>query len=84
MDDATQPFAVCEPERPSFESQTPYTPLLSGVAAETGNKTWRINLKMDLGLLPLLSLLYLSNGLDRGNVGNAQTQGDAPRSRPCR
>lgn len=30
---------------------------------------------MDLYLLPLLSLLYLFNGLDRGNIGNAQTQG---------
>jgi MFS family permease len=35
----------------------------------------RINRKMDLALLPFLSLLYLFNGLDRGNVGNAQTQG---------
>ncbi|KAK3315746.1 major facilitator superfamily domain-containing protein [Apodospora peruviana] len=35
----------------------------------------RINRKLDIGLLPLLSLLYLCNGLDRGNVGNAQTQG---------
>ncbi|KAJ0277743.1 hypothetical protein COL940_007632 [Colletotrichum noveboracense] len=35
----------------------------------------RINRKMDISLLPLLSILYLFNGLDRGNVGNAQTQG---------
>ncbi|KAK3504217.1 major facilitator superfamily domain-containing protein [Neurospora crassa] len=35
----------------------------------------RINRKTDLLLLPLLSTLYLFNGLDRGNVGNAQTQG---------
>ncbi|KAK0744542.1 major facilitator superfamily transporter [Apiosordaria backusii] len=35
----------------------------------------RINRKIDLYLLPLLSLLYLFNGLDRGNIGNAQTQG---------
>ncbi|KAK1980648.1 major facilitator superfamily transporter [Colletotrichum cereale] len=35
----------------------------------------RVNRKMDIVLLPLLSLLYLFNGLDRGNVGNAQTQG---------
>jgi hypothetical protein len=34
-----------------------------------------LNLKLDLYLLPFLSLLYLFNGLDRGNVGNAQTQG---------
>ena len=34
-----------------------------------------VNRKMDLFLLPFLSILYLFNGLDRGNVGNAQTQG---------
>lgn len=34
-----------------------------------------INRKLDVALLPLLSLLYLFNGLDRSNVGNAQTQG---------
>lgn len=34
-----------------------------------------INRKMDIFLLPFLSLLYLFNGLDRGNVGNAATQG---------
>ncbi len=36
---------------------------------------WRVNRKIDLALLPLLSLLYLFNGLDRSNAGNAQTQG---------
>lgn len=35
----------------------------------------RINRKMDIYLLPFLSLLYLMNGLDRSNVGNAETQG---------
>jgi hypothetical protein len=34
-----------------------------------------LNRKLDLCVLPFLSLLYLFNGLDRGNVGNAQTQG---------
>jgi hypothetical protein len=34
-----------------------------------------VNRKMDIALLPLLSLLYLFNGLDRSNVGNAETQG---------
>jgi hypothetical protein len=34
-----------------------------------------LNLKLDSFLLPFLSLLYLFNGLDRGNVGNAETQG---------
>ncbi|KAK4045991.1 hypothetical protein OIV83_006456 [Microbotryomycetes sp. JL201] len=32
-----------------------------------------INLKMDMVILPLLSLLYLMNGIDRSNVGNAAT-----------
>jgi hypothetical protein len=35
----------------------------------------RVNRKMDTALLPFLSLLYLFNGLDRSNVGNAETQG---------
>jgi hypothetical protein len=35
-----------------------------------------LNLKLDTFLLPFLSLLYLFNGLDRGNVGNAETQGE--------
>lgn len=40
----------------------------------------RINRKMDIALLPFLSLLYLFNGLDRSNVGNAETQGALPMS----
>ncbi|KAK0707927.1 major facilitator superfamily transporter [Lasiosphaeris hirsuta] len=35
----------------------------------------RTNRAIDIHLLPLLVLLYLFNGLDRGNIGNAQTQG---------
>jgi hypothetical protein len=35
----------------------------------------RLNRKTDIALLPFLSLLYLFNGLDRSNIGNAQTQG---------
>ncbi len=31
----------------------------------------RVNLKMDICILPMLSLLYLMNGLDRSNIGNA-------------
>jgi hypothetical protein len=34
-----------------------------------------LNRKLDFVLLPSLSLLYLFNGLDRGNIGNATTQG---------
>lgn len=35
----------------------------------------RVNRKIDLALLPFLSTLYLFNGLDRSNIGNAETQG---------
>jgi hypothetical protein len=35
----------------------------------------RLNRKMDIFLLPFLSVLYLFNGLDRSNIGNAETQG---------
>ncbi|KAL5119391.1 hypothetical protein ACEQ8H_002660 [Pleosporales sp. CAS-2024a] len=35
----------------------------------------QVNLKMDIALLPFLSLLYLFNGFDRSNIGNAETQG---------
>uniref|UniRef100_A0A8H7NPM6 Major facilitator superfamily (MFS) profile domain-containing protein n=1 Tax=Bionectria ochroleuca TaxID=29856 RepID=A0A8H7NPM6_BIOOC len=35
----------------------------------------RINRRMDIAMLPMLSLLYLFNGLDKGNIGNAETQG---------
>jgi hypothetical protein len=38
----------------------------------------RVNRKMDLAMLPLLSLVYLFNGLDKGNIGNAETQGMTP------
>jgi hypothetical protein len=34
-----------------------------------------LNRKLDIWLLPFLSLLYLFSGLDRGNVGFAETQG---------
>lgn len=49
----------------------------SRVTEELGPKSIsrRINRKMDIALLPFLSLLYLFNGLDRSNVGNAETQG---------
>jgi hypothetical protein len=43
--------------------------------AEEKSMSKRVNRKMDTALLPLLSLLYLFNGLDRSNVGNAETQG---------
>ncbi len=45
------------------------------VTAEEKAMSRALNLKFDIFLLPFMSLLYLLNGLDRGNVGNAQTQG---------
>ena len=44
-------------------------------SAPNGSMSKQINRKMDIALLPFLSLLYLLNGLDRSNVGNAETQG---------
>lgn len=46
------------------------------VTAEEKSMNRALNTKLDIFLLPFLSLLYLFNGLDRGNVGNAQTQGE--------
>lgn len=72
-------------DRASFDSQASTSPMLptesgddeaSDGSIDTVREAKRINLKLDLCLLPLLSLLYLFNGLDRGNIGNAQTQGN--------
>lgn len=41
-----------------------------------GVRSRRVNRKIDVALLPFLSTLYLFNGLDRSNVGNAETQGE--------
>jgi hypothetical protein len=46
-----------------------------GKTPEEKARNRALNLKIDICLLPMLALLYLFNGLDRGNVGNAQTQG---------
>ena len=62
--------------QPSDGSETP-----SGYFPETAEEkamSRALNRKIDIFLLPFLSLLYLFNGLDRGNVGNAQTQGQSP------
>jgi hypothetical protein len=73
--------AASEPQ-PGIGNQTCTTPLLAAESQKDrdgpdAEMARRVNLKLDLGLLPLLSLLYLFNGLDRGNIGNAQTQGDS-------
>jgi hypothetical protein len=47
----------------------------AGYVPVSAAKDRALNRKLDIALLPFLSLLYLFNGLDRGNVGNAETQG---------
>jgi hypothetical protein len=51
------------------------------VTAEEKAMSKALNRKLDMFLLPFLSLLYLFNGLDRSNVGNAQTNGISPFSK---
>ncbi|KAJ6498889.1 MFS general substrate transporter [Mycena sanguinolenta] len=51
------------------ESTLPPPPTLT---VEEERKLWR---KIDLRLMPILSLLYLASFLDRGNIGNARLQG---------
>ncbi|KAJ6498892.1 MFS general substrate transporter [Mycena sanguinolenta] len=51
------------------ESTLPPPPSLS---AEEERKLWR---KIDLRLMPILSLMYLCSFLDRGNIGNARLDG---------
>ncbi|KAJ7495975.1 MFS general substrate transporter [Mycena galericulata] len=51
------------------ESTLPPPPTLT---TEEERKLWR---KIDLRLMPILSLMYLLSFLDRGNIGNARLQG---------
>ncbi|KAF8199833.1 MFS general substrate transporter [Mycena galopus ATCC 62051] len=51
------------------ESTLPPPPSLS---AEEERKLWR---RIDLRLMPILSLMYLCSFLDRGNIGNARLDG---------
>ncbi|KAF2822538.1 MFS general substrate transporter [Ophiobolus disseminans] len=58
-----------------MHDETPIIPGNDVQSAEYKAASRRLNRKMDVALLPFLSLLYLFNGLDRSNVGNAETQG---------
>ncbi|KAM0195192.1 hypothetical protein ACHAPI_006495 [Fusarium lateritium] len=64
-------------DRDAVKSTQPHKARSSQVATveQTKERSKALNQKLDVALLPLLSLLYLFNGLDRGNVGNAETQG---------
>lgn len=48
-----------------------YTPITAEEKAQHRN----LNRKFDLFLVPFCALIYLFNGLDRSNLGNAQTDG---------
>lgn len=53
------------------------SPTIAQTQSQDESKSCKaLNRKMDIALLPFLSLLYLANGLDRSNIGNAETQGE--------
>ncbi|KAL6408169.1 hypothetical protein AUP68_08018 [Ilyonectria robusta] len=66
-----------DPESQLLQPSQPTTccPVEAAPTHEFEIQNRALNRKIDIALLPLLSLLYLFNGLDRGNVGNAETQG---------
>ncbi|KAH7013237.1 major facilitator superfamily domain-containing protein [Ilyonectria destructans] len=66
-----------DPESQLLQPSQPTTcsPVEAAPTHEFEIQNRALNRKIDVALLPLLSLLYLFNGLDRGNVGNAETQG---------
>ena len=51
----------------------------AGDAADAGVHTYAreraLVLKFDVRILPVLALMYLANALDKGNLGNAKTDG---------
>ncbi|KAJ7761116.1 MFS general substrate transporter [Mycena metata] len=57
------------PDSGMAESSLPPPPTLT---VEEERKLWR---KIDLRLMPILSLMYLVSFLDRSNIGNARLQG---------
>ncbi|EWG42509.1 hypothetical protein FVEG_04290 [Fusarium verticillioides 7600] len=61
--------------QPNKSSKTPSNHPAAYSVEQNKERSRALNQKLDFALLPLLSLLYLFNGLDRGNVGNAETQG---------
>lgn len=62
--------------QPTKSSKTPSSLPAAYSVEQNKERSRALNQKLDFALLPLLSLLYLFNGLDRGNVGNAETQGN--------
>lgn len=53
---------------------TEKTDLSAGIAIDPAAER-RLLWKFDLRILPVLALMYLFNGLDKGNLGNAKTAG---------
>ncbi|KAF5328380.1 hypothetical protein D9619_013264 [Psilocybe cf. subviscida] len=69
--DEKRPTSTTEEEVIDFggELSLPPPPILT---PEQEKKLWR---KVDLRLMPILSLMYLFSYMDRGNIGNAKLQG---------
>lgn len=59
----------------NMHNQISFLPSTQTQAPDDSKSSRAINRKMDVALLPFLSVLYLMNGLDRSNIGNAETQG---------
>lgn len=63
--------ALCIQEELVHSKLGGYTP----ITAEEKHKHRAVNRKFDIFVLPFCVLIYLLNGLDRSNLGNAQTNG---------
>jgi hypothetical protein len=64
--DRLENAVVPEKQRNVFES---------GLSEDDAHRERRLLTKLDLVIMPLTALLYLSAYLDRGNIGNARLQG---------
>lgn len=66
--------AEYEEKDPALDSEKPGSPPSNLEAAETTNERALLR-KLDLKLLPALTILYLLSFLDRSNVANARIEG---------
>lgn len=73
-------FGPYPPALTSLASPKENGPVSHGDADSASNEFEHINpkkvrTKLDLRLMPIVSLLYLLSFLDRGNIGNARIEG---------
>ena len=64
-DHAEMVTSISQVQQNNYNGPMGYAP----EAAEEKARSRTLNRKLDIALCPFLSLLYLFNGLDRGNVG---------------